>query len=134
MQHSMNSSSVILPSQLRSIFCPGREGGRKQKVNHESLCDWNENKKKTKEVVKAYKSHIPYLEQPLDLILDGLLLFAALRYLAHQLVDRGYDFLHLLLGNASIAVDVVQGEGPLQLLVDGATQQNRQVGDEFLQR
>uniref|UniRef100_A0A182QY34 Uncharacterized protein n=1 Tax=Anopheles farauti TaxID=69004 RepID=A0A182QY34_9DIPT len=80
------------------------------------------------------ETHGPYLEQPLDLILDGLLFLAAFRYLAHQLVDRGHDFLHLLLGDASVTVDVVQRERPLQLLVHGAPQQDRQVGDEFLGR
>ena len=50
---------------------------------------------------------------------------------AHELVDGDHDIEDLLLGDVAVAVQVVQGERPLQLLVRCPPQQGGQ-GDQHV--
>lgn len=66
-----------------------------------------------------------HLEDLLHLALDLLLLGTLVRQAAHQLVYGSYNVSHFLPRNEAVAIDVVQREGPAQLLLHGAARQYR---------
>lgn len=90
----------------------------------------------TKVRVRRSNIHFSYLAYPKDtlhLIFDLVhVRTAAVRMPTHQLEDGRHDISHLVASYVPIAVDVVQRERPLQLLVDGATRQCGQSVHEFL--
>ena len=51
--------------------------------------------------------------------------------ITHHLVDRGDDLEHLLSGDVAVAVQVVHGEGPLQLLLELAARRYAQRTQKF---
>jgi len=66
-----------------------------------------------------------HLEDLLHLALDLLLLGTLVGQAAHQLVYGSYNVSHFFPRNEAVAIDVVQREGPAQLLLHGAARQYR---------
>ena len=62
-----------------------------------------------------------------------VLVDAGLGEAAHHVVDGADDVRHLFLRDATVVVDVVQVEDPLQLLSEGASREEGQADDKLLQ-
>lgn len=72
-----------------------------------------------------------YLEDPIDSLLERVLI-NRLDALSHETVNRDDYIGHFLPCDASVAINVVQGERPPQLLLERAAGEDGQSGHEVL--
>lgn len=77
---------------------------------------------------------IAHLEEHVDPLPDHLPVDVWIGEFSHKPVNRRYNVAHLVPGDATVAVNVVQREGPSQFLIHGAAGQHAQAPYEVLQQ
>lgn len=93
------------------------------KFTHEYLHD--------KEICTIGKNS--YLKHSIYFLSHTLMVHIRVRKFSHQLVYSCHDVRHFLPCDATVAIDVVKGKRPAQLLVDGTTRQYAETSNEVLQ-